>query len=308
MKNDTLTMNDGRIVGFADYGSPSQPALVWCHGGPGNRLEPLWAAADDAARAGVRLIGIDRPGYGRSTIQPGRTIGGWVPDALAVLDRLGIDEFYTVGCSTGGAYALALAASSPRVIGAVACCAVSDMSWAEGKAMNVCRHVFWNARDRDESRAIALEVYGEHGEKMVPPLGPPGTDASDAAYVTTPRFLAGWLPCVEEMFTSGMMGCVDDFFADANGWGTFDVARITCPVTVLHGTTDGLIPVANAYHTAAIVPGATLRIVEGLGHLSIGTRVIEVTTELIARRTRQTVARKELPDLGIASATQHTTV
>ena len=115
MKNETITMNDGRIVGFADYGSPDQTAVVWCHGGPGSRLEPSFVA-DAAARAGLRLIGIDRPGYGLSTPQPGCTIGGWVPDALAVLDHLGIDQFLALGVSTGGADALALAShSSDRV-------------------------------------------------------------------------------------------------------------------------------------------------------------------------------------------------
>jgi pimeloyl-ACP methyl ester carboxylesterase len=53
-------------------------------------------------------------------------------------------------------------------------------------------------------------------------------------------------------------GFVDDRIADGNGWHSFDVAKIRCPVTVLHGTSDGLMPVANAHHTAAIVPGATL--------------------------------------------------
>src|SRR5262245_11625054 len=177
MKNGTITMNDGRIVGFADFGTPAQPAVLWCHGGPGNRLEPLLVAAD-AARAGLRLIGIDRPGYGRSTPQPGRTIGGWTADALAVVDHLGIDQCVALGASTGGAYALALAAHSPRVAGAVACCAVSDMRWTEGKAMSVCCHAFWNARDRDEACALAVEVFGPLGENLLPPRGPVGADAS----------------------------------------------------------------------------------------------------------------------------------
>ena len=287
MKNGTITMTDGRIVGFADYGSSAQPAVVWCHGGPGNRLEPSFVA-DAAARAGIRLIGIDRPGYGLSTPQPGRTIGGWVPDALAVLDSLGIDQFLALGASTGGAYALALASRSSRVIGAVACCAVSDMRWVEGKAMNVCCHAFWNARDRDDARAIAVELFGEHGENLLPPRGPAGLDAADAALFATPDFLAWWISCVPEMFTHGVVGYVDDRLADANGWGTFDVTRITCPVTVLHGAIDGLMPVANAHHTAALVPGATLRVFEGLGHLSIMTKVVEVTSELL---TKVAVAR-----------------
>ena len=48
----------------------------------------------------LRLVGIDRLGYGLSEPQPGRTIAGWVADALAVADFLDIDRFATVGEST----------------------------------------------------------------------------------------------------------------------------------------------------------------------------------------------------------------
>jgi hypothetical protein len=43
------------------------------------------------------------------------------------------------------------------------------------------------------------------------------------------------------------------------------------------------VPIANAHHTAVIVPGATLRIVDDLGHLTILTEVVDVTSELLAR-------------------------
>lgn len=284
MKNGTLTMYDGRTVGFADYGSPDQTAVVWCHGGPGNRLEPSIVAAA-AARDGIRLIGIDRPGYGRSTPQPGRTIGGWAPDALAVADRLGIDRFLTFGVSTGGAYALALASHSSRVIGAVACCAVSDMRWAEGKAMNVCCHAFWNARDREDACAIGVETFGEHGERLLPPLGPISADAPDAALFATSDFLALWRSCVPEMFTNGVAGYVDDRLADGEGWRTVDLTRIACPVVVLHGADDGMMPVANAHHTAAIVPGAMLHVFEGLGHISVVPSAFEFTSKLLTKGT-----------------------
>ena len=149
--------------------------------------------------------------------------------------------------------------------------------------MNVSCHDFWNARDRDEACGLAIDVFGPLGANLLPPRGPVGADASDAALFTTPGFLSAWIPCVAEMFTSGMAGYVDDRLADANGWDTFDVKRITCSVTVLHGADDGMIPVANAHHTAALVPGATLRVFEGLGHISILTKAVAVTPELVAR-------------------------
>ncbi len=105
---------------------------------------------DEAVEAGLLLIGIDRPGYGMSTPCQGRTIPGWVPDALAVADELGTTKFVAVGESTGGAYALALAALVPdHVLGVVACRAMTDMRW-EGARCTMSRphrHAVWDAPD-----------------------------------------------------------------------------------------------------------------------------------------------------------------
>ena len=141
MEDQTIGLASGRTVGFADYGIADATAVLWCHGGPGSRLEPAYLRRQ-ASEAGLRIIGIDRPGYGLSTPQPGRTIAGWVPEALAVADHLGIGPFAAVGISTGGAYALALAALAPaRVLGVVACCSMTDMRWPEGRATMSWPHV-----------------------------------------------------------------------------------------------------------------------------------------------------------------------
>ena len=135
---------------------------------PGSRLEPAYLRRV-ASEAGLRIIGIDRPGYGLSTPQPGRTIAGWVPEALAVADHLGIGQFAAVGISTGGAYALALAALAPaRVLGVVACCSMTDMRWPEGRATMSWPHVqaVWEARDRAAALAAATDAHGEDGSKM----------------------------------------------------------------------------------------------------------------------------------------------
>ena len=84
--DQTIGLASGHTVGFADYGIPDATAVLWCHGGPGSRLEPAYLRRE-ASEAGLRIIGIDRPGYGLSAPQPGRTIAGWVPEALAVADH-----------------------------------------------------------------------------------------------------------------------------------------------------------------------------------------------------------------------------
>ena len=279
MREGEIALHDGRTVGYADCGGSHATAALWCHGGPGSRLEPA-AVAEAAASVGVRLIGIDRPGYGRSTPHPGRTIASWVPDALAVADHLGLPRFALVGVSTGGAYALAVAAQAPaRVLAVLACCALTDMRWAEGKAMMSGPGVVdvWKARDRVAALAVATEVFGADGSKMLSSAAGPDLAPADQALLRDPTFLAGMLASFPAMFAHGVEGYVDDRLADGPGWGSFDVSRITCPVTVLHGSSDSIVPVAHARHTAAIVPGAALHICDGLGHFSI---VAEIVPEL----------------------------
>ncbi len=65
MTDAEIRLRDGRSVGYTDSGSPGRTAVLWCHGGPGSRLEPAGFARDSApatAGAGLRLIGIDRRG------------------------------------------------------------------------------------------------------------------------------------------------------------------------------------------------------------------------------------------------------
>jgi len=283
MIDSQLELRDGRRVGYTDYGRPGQTAVLWCHGGPGSRIEPL-NLAPLASDAGFRIVGIDRPGYGKSSLRPGRSIADWVPDGLAVADHLGIARFVAVGVSTGGAYALALAANAPaRVIGVVACCALTDMRWAEGKAAlgtEGTREV-WDAPDRATAIARIEERFGPDGSKMFASAAGPGTlPPADLALMADPAFMAGMLKASPEMFASGVQAYVDDRLADGPGWGSFDLARIGCPVTVLHGEKDSICPVAHAHHTAAIVPGAKLVVVPELGHFSIMAKIVETIAAL----------------------------
>jgi pimeloyl-ACP methyl ester carboxylesterase len=280
MEAGSFTMPDGRQVGVAEYGARDGVPVIWCHGGPGSRLEPAYVDSA-AAAAGLRIVGIDRPGYGRSTPLPGRTIGGWANDALAVADALGIGSFATLGVSTGGAHALAVAAGSPRVTGVVACCAVTDMRWAEGRAMMTAQQQIWSAPDREAAIGIYVAQLGKDGtairaDSELMPLA-----ASDAQLFADPAWARNWELWVSEWFAQGVVGYVDDRLADGVGWVSFDVGRIACPAVVLHGTHDTMVPVAQAFHTRDLVPHAALELRDGLGHFSILTEVVPALQRLL---------------------------
>ena len=278
-----VVLHDGRSVGYVDFGSEGQLPVLWCHGGPGSRFEPQ-GTAQEAGEAGFRLIGIDRPGYGTSTLQPGRSIAGWVGDGLAVADHLGLERFLAVGVSTGGPYALALAALAPeRVQAVIACCALADMRWAEGKAMMRAAGTrdLWCAPDRPTAIAIAEELLGGDGRKMFATgLTSDALPAADLAFLANPAFLVALQASFRAMFANGVQGYVDDRLADGPGWNGFELSSIRCPVMVLHGEEDTIVPVAHAHHTAATVPGAKLRVVSQLGHFSILREMVGAIREV----------------------------
>ena len=67
-----------------------------------------------AERIVVRLIGLDRPGIGRSDAKAGYRLLDWPDDVVEVADQLGIERFAVEGLSGGGPFALACAYTIPQ--------------------------------------------------------------------------------------------------------------------------------------------------------------------------------------------------
>ena len=105
----TIRLQDGRRLGYADLGDAGGTPVFYFHGFPSSRLEACMVE-EHARRLGVRLLAVDRPGYGLSDDLPGRTIPDWPDDVVALADALGLERFAVVGSSGGGPYAIACAA------------------------------------------------------------------------------------------------------------------------------------------------------------------------------------------------------
>src|SRR5580693_5764215 len=86
----------------------------------------------DAAARGLRLISYDRPGYGGSSPQPGRTVADCAGDVRAICAELGIDRLAMWGVSGGGPHLLACAALLPDLVPAAASLASLAPAGAEG--------------------------------------------------------------------------------------------------------------------------------------------------------------------------------
>jgi pimeloyl-ACP methyl ester carboxylesterase len=159
------------------------------------------------------------------------------------------------------------------------------MSWAPGRATmsQPHTHAVWDAPDRDAAIAAAVDAHGENGTKMLGGGMNAALADSDKEFFADPGWMTDAMSGFPAMFTYGLQGYADDRIADGSGWSGFDVARIRCPVTVLHGTEDRIVDPIHARHTAEFVPGAELVLVDGLGHFSIETRIIRELTRLLDR-------------------------
>ena len=111
----------GRLTGSSiihELGDPDGFAVVFHNGTPCSRLMPEWWDAP-ARERGLRMIGIDRPGYGNAPAEPNRSLRSVVEATAALMDDLGVDRFAVIGVSGGGPYALACGAFLPDRVVAV---------------------------------------------------------------------------------------------------------------------------------------------------------------------------------------------
>lgn len=241
------TMTDGRVV--AAYREPGDGLTVfWHHGTPGTGAAPGLALPP-----GMVWAGIDRPGYGASTRLPGRTPATVARDVAQIADDWGLESYAVVGYSGGGPHALACAAADARVawVMTVASLAPRDaegLDWYGGMI------------------ASGVEALGaaERGEPARRGLD---EDAYDPEF--TPRDLEALAGGLSWLGGAGgdVDGPVDDDLAYVHDWGV-DVGAVRCPMTVLHGTADRIVPIEHGRWLADHIAGARLVELDGDGHVS----------------------------------------
>ena len=267
MRNSHVRVSGGRELAYTDIGEPGGPCVFFFHGAPMSRLHLAYLEQQFVAQ-GVRVISPDRPAYGGSSPQPGRSMASWPSDVAALADALGIDRFVVAGHSTGGPYAVACAALLPgRVLAALVFGGVTDMGWS-GAWDGYVESEKEIMRLPDEAAAIAwcAERYGADGSGFFTASGFEFAEP-DTALLADEQVGAALNSALAEAFRQGVTGYAQDVFVQGQPW-PFDPEGIVVPVHVLHGEQDALLPLAHSRHTAEVTRGATLSMLPGHGHLT----------------------------------------
>jgi pimeloyl-ACP methyl ester carboxylesterase len=283
----TVRNADGRVTGYYEYGDPSGTPVVALHGTPACGAGFAWAEQPARAR-GIRLLAPDRPGVGDSDPwERGRTVnvGDYPPLLNAFADALGLTTFPVLGYSGGGPYALAAAHSlAARVPAAAVVSGAGQVGeWATVDDFEATDRRLTQLANRAPALAGAVLLLSARAARVAP-----RTSLRFAEFEMTPadRAVMAEFPTARaalSVFTQscrrGAAGLVDDYAALGRSWG-FPVERISVPVHCWHATADHVVPLHHSDELVRRVPGATLSLWEGEGHLAIIDHVGEVLDAL----------------------------
>jgi pimeloyl-ACP methyl ester carboxylesterase len=264
---------DGRVLAVRDAGDPAgKPVLVH----PGTPMSRLMYGPNvaDAVRQGLRLISYDRPGYGGSTPQPGRTVADCAADVRAICAELQIRKLAMWGISGGGPRVLACAGLLPDLVTAAAALAsfapygADGLDWFDGLQAAEAYRLALTDPDEvraglDEARKSVLATTASSlAEEWTPFLSP------EDQTVLTGELAEFTIHTQHEALASGSQGWWDDSHGLIRPWG-FEVAEITVPVLLLHGRQDRFVPFAHGQWLAAHIPGVEARLLDNAGHLTL---------------------------------------
>lgn len=279
-----LALEDGRKLGYAEYGQAAGEPILYFHGHPGSRLEARFAHPA-AAAAGYRIIALDRPGYGLSDFQPRRAITDWPGDVARAADALGLTRFSVAGASGGGPYALACAWQLPeRVARAAVISGVGPyqaagvthgMRWQNRVAFQLGSR--WPGLARALMRSMARNVTSRP-ERTIEALAR-AMSATDAEIVRRPAVRDILLADITEAFRQGSDGAAHDVVLLGRPWG-FSLRDIKPDVYLWQGEADTLVPPAMGRYQAEQIPHCHATMLPGEGHLLIIDRMPDLVAAL----------------------------
>ncbi len=271
-----LDRPDGRTVAVDVTGPDDAPVVVLLHSSPGSRcFDP---DPDVTAAAGVRLVTVDRPGYGASSPWPEGTVpslAAGADDVAATLDELAVDDAAVVGWSAGGRVAAGVAARHPdrvRALALVGTPSPADDSWIPPEHQAMLDPLRADPGTATASlTAILSRFLGEDPEVALAS----NTGEADAALLVDPAVRARVLRMHAEALRQGPVGIAADIVADqVADWG-YDPTSIGAPAHLFSSEDDFITPSHLRWWADAMVDSTT-HTTSGIGHMLVVTQWAEV--------------------------------
>lgn len=216
-------------------GATENPALILLHGSCSNSA--FWFPELTALSQWYRVYALDIPGEAGNSVDNrldlhGEDYADWLMDALRAL---GIERASVAGNSLGGWMALRFATKYPACVTRLALIAPGGLS-------GVNEAVFERAR-RAEAEGTTLSI-----------------DSSVSGGAALPAPVLEFMNLIFSGFNPIVEGL--PIFSDES------LKRLDMPVLLVGGTEDDMLDMGTAAKRAeALIPGARVRLLEGVGHI-----------------------------------------
>ena len=271
LSEERLAPVNGVEIAYQEAGDPGAAPLLLAMGLGTQMLGWDERFCAQLAERGFRVVRFDNRDIGHSTMLdaagvPSRLdlflgrresaaylLSDMAADAVGLLDYLEIESAHVVGASMGGMIGQTLAIEHPKRVRSL----VSIMSTTGSRRVGT----------------PTLRAFG-----MMLAKAPRGRDAYVERIVKTFKLVGSpAYPMDEQSFremarrmydrSHNPKGVLRQMHAiTASGDRTAALRKLDLPVTVIHGTRDPLVRPSGGRATARAIPGARLRIVEGMGH------------------------------------------
>lgn len=287
-----IQLRDGRRLGFAEWGDPAGKPIFLFHPLPGSRL---FRHPDDsiASSLGVRLITIDRPGFGLSDPRPGRKLLNWPEDVVRLADALNIDRFAIMGVGAGGAHALACAYIIPRrlvTIGLISSLSPLNRPGARINMIAMLRNSYIMAFRTPTLLRLTM-YFGareaqSYPEKYLSRIDDPLLPEADRVLLLQNADIRSMsVESIAETFRIGSTPYSDEMILLARPWG-FRLRDIPILVHLWHGELDVIVPAQMGYYLANELLACETHFFPGEGHALIFSRWSEILSALVSEFER----------------------
>ena len=259
-----------RPVNYVDIGQGNQ-TVVFIHGLGGswqNWLENLPRTAESC-----RAIAIDLPGFGRSEMPADPiSITGFAETVDAFCEGLGLGPVVLVGNSMGGFTAAEVAIQHPERVELLVLVDPAGISSA---------NVTQSRSGERLARQLMMRGQGnpERAKKL---LSRPGYMALGMGLVARYPTMISKQLISEQLLSFGSEGFGDAFEAILAYDFRHRLEEIGCPVLVIQGENDILVPLGDAIEFCELIPNATLMTMADTGHVPMFERPAQFNDALLA--------------------------
>lgn len=285
--DNKITLANGRIIGYVEYGDSTGYPVFYFHGGQESRLSSKFMDSI-ANNMNVRVISPDRPGVGLSTFQENRQFLDWGKDIAELANSLGLEKYSIFGLSGGAPHVLScLISDSSRITNASIVSGATPYnykgtlkgmwfpvkiihwfaSWENGKQLKkFIQNDFDGLVKKPEKRIKQFQSYLPKPDKKLM------TDHPEYGW----EFIEG----SKESYRQGIDAVVQEWKLYVSDWN-MDLSSIYFPIKLWYGAKDKMAPVNRGYYYHNVLPKSTLKVFENEGHFSlIRNHLEEILTEL----------------------------